>query len=105
MLHPEIIQFIGELKKLNGIGCILAPQAARATFLTLLNQASVIIGDKPQPGRVTYYVICPKEPLPATIPPALLIATEEDYSNHPDWAEQVRNRASYFFNVRNDGSP
>jgi hypothetical protein len=100
MLNPEIQKFIGEIKKLNVTGCILVPQSDRPALLSALKQASVIIGDKPQPGRVTYYLIKPQEPLTSPIPPALFIATEEDYSRHPPWAEQIRQKADYFLNVK-----
>lgn len=100
MLNPEIQKFIAEIKKLNCIACLLVPANGRAALLGALRKASVLIGDKPQAGRVTYYLIEPKQALPSTTTPALFIATEEDYLKFPTWAEQIRTKAEYFLNVK-----
>ena len=99
MLSQEVRRFIEELKTMNTTGCILIPRAGLPRLMAALKKSLVIIGDKVQERRVTYYEIHPEASLPDAVPPALWIACEEDYSANPAWAGEIRRHAGYFLNV------
>jgi hypothetical protein len=100
ILSREIQEFIEQIKTLSEIGCITVPREDRERLLFLLNKAGQLIGSDVQTGRVTYYCAEPDGERPNYVKPAILIVTEEDYSEHQEWAEYVRGQAAYFLNVK-----
>ena len=100
ILSLEIQKFIQELKELGTIGCLLVSQAGLEKLLAAFAKASAIIGPEVQPGRVTHYNRTGNDALGSIEPPALLVVTEEDYSKYPEWAQEIRDQASYFLNVK-----
>ena len=87
LLNPEIQEFIDSLRELKAVGCVLAPAKSLSGLASRLQV------------EVPCLWIRPKDSLPPVSPPAVLLASEEEYSANPDWAEEVRNVAGYFINL------
>ena len=98
-LHPDIREFIGEIKTLNTVGCLRVPKENLKKLTLMLDKASVIIGSNPAPDRVTYYKIGKKTKLDDIQPPAILVVTEEDY-NDDAFADRIRDKSGYFMQVK-----
>lgn len=99
ILHPDIQEFIGQIKKLNDIGCLRVPRNGMKRLIGMLATASVIIGPKPIHGRVTYYQVSKKTDLDEIKAPAVLIIAEEDFSDAV-FADRIRDKAAYFMQVK-----
>ncbi|KXK21638.1 MAG: hypothetical protein UZ18_ATM001000261 [Armatimonadetes bacterium OLB18] len=87
MLNPEIREFIESLRQLPAVGCVLSPAKSLSRIAALLGQ------------EISCLQVDSARSLPTVKAPALLLASEEDYSNHPDWAEKLRGLAGYFLNL------
>ncbi len=100
VLSKEIQEFLQTIRKLNTVGCVTVPKKNLDELISFFQQASTLLGPKPALGRVTYYQVGPKGDLKSLVKPALLVVTEEDYSEDPKWREEVRAFAHYFLNVK-----
>ncbi len=85
-LNPEIREFINEMRELKALGCILVIRSSLPRLKELLDADEIAYEEK-HPGA----------PLEKTL--GLWLVTEEDYQANPAWAAQIREVASYFFNV------
>ncbi len=90
MLNPEIAEFLASLEQLKAVGCILAAEESLRRLEEALGESSWKGGvEKLKSGQL---------PTDRDAPWLYLVA-EEDYSADPNWAEAVRLKADYFFNV------
>lgn len=98
-LHPDIQEFIGQIKTLKAVGCLRVPKESLKKLTLMLDKASVVIGRDPTPDRVTYYRVGKKSKLDGIQPPAILVVTEEDY-NDDTFADRIRDKAAYTLRVQ-----
>lgn len=112
MLSQAVFKFIQEIKQLNTIGCITVDQESLKRLAQTFQQADLVLTstlpeepqkDSQEKSKTTpmpYVILSAKNPLPPKTKPCIWVITEEDYSNHPSWAQEIRNHADYFLNVR-----
>ena len=50
VLHPDIQEFIGQIKTLGAVGCIRVPKDGLNELIEMFGKSDVIIGPNPHPG-------------------------------------------------------
>lgn len=99
MISNEIREFIGQMKTLGSVGCILVADASLKKLVAALGEAVDIVSRTPVKGRVVWRVADRKTNIAKISLPSILVVSEKEYAADKNFAERVRGKAAYFINV------
>jgi len=99
IINDKIVQFAREMQALQVNGCVTVPASGVEELLWAMQVAELVFGDTALPDRIPFLHIRPDTKTGRIEAPTILVVTEEDYSNHPDWRERIKDVCDYFLNV------
>ena len=92
MISKEIQEFIGQMKKLNSVGCILVADKSLQKLLRSLDESKEKIA-------LPHLVVTRKTQLEGIKRPSILVISEKEYASENSFTESIREKADYFINI------